>query len=299
MPALSGVIAAAATPLSADGTIDPAKLVAHCAWLLSEEGGCDGVNLLGTTGEATSFSVEQRIAAMGAVAAAGLPLSRFMVGTGAAALADSIRLTAEAKRLGFAGALLLPPFYYKGIDDGTLERCIDVVIEGVGAEGLALYLYHIPQNTGVPFPIEVVARLAERHPGTLAGLKDSSGDANYAKDLARRVPSIAVFPSSEGTLATANEFGFAGCISASVNVSGRPSQEAWRGRGTAEGQAAVARAMAIRETLSRFPLVSAVKWTLGRMKGDESWRRLQPPLRSLTDEEGRKLDAMLAEATGA
>ena len=294
MAALSGVFAAAATPLTAEFAIDHDKLVAHCGWLLGD-GGCDGVNLLGTTGEATSFSVEQRIAAMGAVAASGLPLGRFMVGTGAAALGDSVRLTREAKRLGFAGALLLPPFYYKGIDEPALERCVELVIEGAGADGLALYLYHIPQNTGVPFPIEVVARLAARFPGTLAGLKDSSGDASYAKDLARTVPSIAVFPSSEGTLATADEFGFAGCISASTNVSGVHSQAAWRARGTPDGVAAGGRAVAIREALSKAPLVASVKWALARMKGDDSWRRLHPPLRSLTAAEGAALDRVLDE----
>src|SRR5690606_39222590 len=116
MQRLSGVVAAAATPLNADFTIDTARLVEHCAWLL-DGGGCHGINLLGTTGEATSFSVEQRLAAMTAIARSGLPLERFMVGTGAAALADAVGLTAAAMELGFAGALLLPPFYYKGIDD--------------------------------------------------------------------------------------------------------------------------------------------------------------------------------------
>ena len=111
MNSLKGVIAAAATPVKDDLTIDLDHLVRHCAWLL-EDGGCDGVNLLGTTGEATSFSAEQRIAAMRAVAASGLPLSRFMVGTGAAAFDDACRLTSEAKALGLrrraaAAALLL------------------------------------------------------------------------------------------------------------------------------------------------------------------------------------------------
>ena len=70
------------------------------------------INLLGTTGEATAFSVEQRLAVMRAVADAGLPLERFMVGTGVPALADTVRLTRAACELGFAGALVLPPFFY-------------------------------------------------------------------------------------------------------------------------------------------------------------------------------------------
>lgn len=67
MTTLKGVIAAAATPLSDDRSIDLDALLAHCEHLLGE-GGCDGINLLGTTGEATSFSLDQRLAAMRAIA---------------------------------------------------------------------------------------------------------------------------------------------------------------------------------------------------------------------------------------
>ncbi|HEY7646385.1 MAG TPA: dihydrodipicolinate synthase family protein, partial [Hyphomicrobiales bacterium] len=95
MRRLSGIFAATATPLKPDLLIDEARLVDHCRWLLGE-GGCDGVNLLGTTGEATSFSAPERIEAMRTIAKAGLPLERFMVGTGAASLDDAVRLTAEA-----------------------------------------------------------------------------------------------------------------------------------------------------------------------------------------------------------
>jgi len=294
MPRLTGVIAAAATPLRDDLTIDLDRLIAHCHWLLVD-GGCDAVNLLGTTGEATSFSVEQRLAAMKAVADAGLPLHRFMVGTGASALEDAVRLTGTAKALGFAGALLLPPFYYKGIDDESLGAYVDTVIGKVGAAGLGLYLYHIPQNTGVPWPIEVVARLAERHPQTLAGLKDSSGDIAYSTDLAKRVPRIAVFPSSEATLGLAKARGFAGCISATTNVTGPLARIAFHQAGSPEAEAAVAAAGALRAALSSVTLVAAVKDTLAEIHGDAAWRRLHPPLRALTEAERQTLRAALAK----
>jgi 4-hydroxy-tetrahydrodipicolinate synthase len=293
MARFSGVIAAAATPIREDFSIDHDRLVAHCGWLL-DKGGCDGVNLLGTTGEATSFSVEQRLEAMRAVSRSGLPMDRFMVGTGAAALEDAVRLTAESKTLGFAGALLLPPFYYKGIDAPTLTATIQAVVDRAGSSDLSLFLYHIPQNTGVPYPHDVVEALAQRNPGTLAGVKDSSGELAYSIGLAKRVPSIAVFPSSEGTLAKADEHGFAGCISATTNVNGALAQQGWRARGTPEGETMTRQAMAIREALSKFPLVSAVKWVLGEMKADAAWRRLHPPLRSLSEEEGQALAGILA-----
>ena len=289
---LSGVIVAAATPVGPDGEIDQKRLVNHCRWLL-EDGGCDGVNLLGTTGEATSFSVAQRVAAMTSIARSGLPMSRFMVGTGAAALADAVALTKSADELGFAGALLVPPFYYKGLSEDAVARYVQALLDGTGLQRAKLYLYHIPQFSGVPFAISIVERLAEKNPGVLAGVKDSSGDLSYSKDLARRVPGIDVFPSSEGTLATADENGFAGCISATVNVNGAIARDAWRSRGTDAGKQAGAKALAIRETLSKFPLVPAVKWAVSLIHRDPFWRHLQPPLASLGEEQAKALEAAL------
>ena len=85
-PTLRGVIAAIATAVDRDGEPDCARSVALARFLL--DNGCDGLNVLGTTGEATSFSLDQRRRVMNAYSASGLPLSRMMVGTGAAATAD-------------------------------------------------------------------------------------------------------------------------------------------------------------------------------------------------------------------
>lgn len=292
MTKLKGVIAAAATPLGTDLSIDLDHLVRHCRWLL-DEGGCDGINLLGTTGEATSFSAGQRIEAMRAVASGGLPLDRFMVGTGAASLNDAVRLTAEAKILGFAGALLLPPFYYKGIEAEGLLAYVDFLVRRVGAEGLSLYLYHFPANSGVPYSADVVARLRDRLPDTLVGLKDSSGDLDYSADLVRRLPGFDVFPSAEASLGRAAELGFAGCISATANVTGRFAQAGWSGEGIAKS-GGLASAVEIRAAIARFPLVAAVKAALGLMTGDAGWWRVMPPLIDLADAQTETLRQALA-----
>lgn len=290
-PRLGGVIAAAATPLNPDYSIDLPRLAAHCRELLQR--GCDGINLLGTTGEATSFSTEQRLAAMKAIAEAGLPLERFMVGTGAAALEDAVRLTAAAREFGFAGALVLPPFYYKGIDDDGLVAFIATLIERVGKAGLRLYLYHFPQNSGVPYRVGVVERLYRSYPEQLIGLKDSSGDLEFSTELARRLPELDVFPSAEGTLAEAEERRFAGCISATVNVTAPWAAEAWRTLGSERSKRAIARAVAVRNALATFPLISCVKWALADLYGDAAWMRLCPPLRTLTVKERQELRAKL------
>lgn len=293
MNTLKGVIAAAATPLKNDRSIDLDHLVRHCAWLL-DKGGCDGINLLGTTGEATSFSAEQRIAAMRAVAASGLPLTRFMVGTGAAAFDDACRLTAEAKSLGFAGALLLPPFYYKGIDAEALTGYVTALIGRVGAEGLPLYLYHFPANSGVPYTADAVARLRDTFPAVLKGLKDSSGDLDYSAGLAKSLPGFDVFPSAEASIGRAAELGFAGCISATANVTGAFAQRGFTGGSASERAEGLAEAVRIRAEISKFPLVAAVKEALALLTGEGVWRQLMPPLTSLTQAQSAALGVALA-----
>jgi 4-hydroxy-tetrahydrodipicolinate synthase len=293
MRRLSGIFAATATPLKPDLLIDEARLVDHCRWLLGE-GGCDGVNLLGTTGEATSFSVGQRIGAMRAVAEAGLPMERFMVGTGAAAMEDAVALTKIARELGFAGALLLPPFYYKGIKDEALEAYVGTIIERTCEGDFGLYLYHIPQFSGVPYPVALVARLAERFPGSLAGIKDSSGDLANAKALADGIPSIAVFPGAETLLAQSPQTKFAGCISATTNVTGGLVARGWKTQDTADGARLMQTASAIRTAMSEYAVIPAVKWTLAELRGDAEWRRVHPPLSGLTDAEWTALRGKLA-----
>lgn len=294
---LRGVIAAVATPLGQDATISHQKLIAHCGWLL--DNGCDGINLLGTTGEATSFSVEQRLATMQAVARSRLPLDRFMVGTGAAALADASQLTAAARDFGFAGALLLPPFYYKPIDHDGLTTYVETVIKAVEPRDLKLYLYHYPQLSGVPYAIDAVEHLHRAYPEQILGLKDSSGDLDYSAELARRLPRFAVFPSAEGAIGRAKEFNFAGCISATVNVTAPLVGRAWADLGSPAASEALAQATAIRQALASVPLVAAVKWAVSRQTGDRGWTRLVPPLRSLNLGEEAALQSALAKTTFA
>ena len=278
-PRLRGVIAATATPLDADLRPDHDRLVRHCRALL--DGGCDAINLLGTTGEATAFGVDQRIAVMRAIAGSGLPLDRFMVGTGVPALEETVLLTRTACELGFAGALVLPPFYYPDVPGDGLVAYVDALVARVDHPQLAVYLYHVPQNTKVPWPLEVVARLRERHGATLAGLKDSAGNLAYARSIVAALPDFDVFPSSEATLGSATAECFAGCISATVNVTARESQAAWSGQGTPGGAVAAKKAAELRAIVAGHPLVAAVKSLLAVRYRDDEWRRVALPLVAL------------------
>ncbi|MBV8850859.1 MAG: dihydrodipicolinate synthase family protein [Methylobacteriaceae bacterium] len=268
---LSGVIAAIATPIAADLAPDVPRFIKLAQNLL--DNGCDGLNVLGTTGEATSFSFEQRASVMRA-AAAELDRQRLMVGTGAASLAEATALTRLAAELGFAGALVLPPFYYKDIAAQGVLDYFAALVAATKARPIPIYLYNFPALSGVPYTREIVARLLEAFPGRMAGLKDSSGDMPYARALAKAHPNFAVFPSTEAVLGEARGAGFAGCISATANLNSDLCAQAWR---NADARA-LERAVAIRKLFDGKPLVAGVKAGLGHIHRDERLARPMPPL---------------------
>jgi 4-hydroxy-tetrahydrodipicolinate synthase len=270
--ALRGVIAAIATATDGNGAPDCARSVALARFLLDH--GCDGLNVLGTTGEATSYAVAQRQAVMNAYRAAGLPLDRMMVGTGAAATADAIALTRHAAALGFGGALVLPPFYYKGVPDDGLAAYVAAIVTATAEAPIPLYLYHYPQLSGLPWSIALIRRLLAAHGGRIVGLKDSSGDMAYAREAAAIDPAFRVFPSTEAVLLDARAGAFAGCISATANLNADLCARAFHGGDQAAHEAAVA----IRKVFDGRPLVAGVKALLAHIHDDAGWAAVMPPL---------------------
>jgi 4-hydroxy-tetrahydrodipicolinate synthase len=269
---LSGVIAAIATPIHENGAPDVDRATTLARHLL--DNGCDGLNVLGTTGEATSFSREERMTVMSAYKDNGLPLDRLMVGTGAAAVADAVALTRHAAELGFAGALVLPPFYYKGVPDDGLVAYIETLVQATASKPIPIYLYHFPAMSGLPWHVALIRRLLDAFPSRIVGLKDSSGDMDYARSAAAISKEFAVFPSTEACLLEARQGQFAGCISATANCNADLCARAWR-----EGDAkALEAAVTIRKLFDGKPLVSGVKDLLAHIHGDLALARVKPPL---------------------
>ena len=167
---------------------------------------------------------------MDAYKANGLPLHRLMVGTGAAAVSDAVALTRHAAELGFGGALVLPPFYYKGVPDDGLVAYIDTLVKATERKPIPIYLYHFPAMSGLPWHVALIRRLLDAYPSRIVGLKDSSGDMAYARSAAAISKNFAVFPSTEACLIEARSGDFAGCISATANVNADLCARAWRRR---------------------------------------------------------------------
>jgi 4-hydroxy-tetrahydrodipicolinate synthase len=289
---LKGVIAAVVTPLDRSLEPDAGALGALGQWLLGN--GCDGLNIMGTTGEATSLSLRQRMRLMSEVAKSGLPLDRMMVGTGAAAMRDAVELTRAAAECGFAGALVLPPFYYKNVPEDGVLRYIEAIVMATARTPIPLYLYHFPAMSGVPYGVALVRRLLDGFGERIAGLKDSSGDLAHSRAIAALSDRLAVFPGSEIHLAEARDGALAGCISATANLTGAFCAKALHGR----DDAALAAAIRIRKLFEGGPMVPRIKAVLARLRGEPPLAEVLPPFARLPDANATALfEAYLAAQT--
>ncbi len=268
---LSGIYAATLTPVSDGLDPDAERAVPYYRRLL--ERGCDGINILGTTGEAMSFSAEQRIAFMTAIAGA-LPRECVTCGTGAASLADAVRLTQQAFDLGFAAALVMPPFFYRDAGDDGVVAFFDRLLSRTQSSSRRVLLYNFPRMSGITFGAGLVERLANAFSHVVVGMKDSSNDRALQRDVLKRLPEFKVFPGSEHYLAEARAYGAAGCISGSVALWPKLAREVFR-----DGDAAKSSELARRRaSLDGRRLIEAVRDIVAEDEGDLGWRRSVPPL---------------------
>ncbi len=276
IPLPDGVFAASLTPMRADLSADHHALVQHCRWLL--QSGADGIALLGTTGEANSFSVQERMKLIEAVFEGGIPGNRLMVGTGCCALPDTLALTRFAVEQGAGGILLLPPFYYKPVSDEGLYRYFSSLIEQVQDSRLRIYLYHFPKLSGLPFSLDLTARLAAAFPGIVVGMKDSSGDWGNMQALLERLPGFKLYAGTERYLLDVLNIGGAGCISATTNLTASWAAEVFRHwKNGADATTAQAKLTQARQVLEAGGFIPVLKQLFARWQHNEAWLHLRPP----------------------
>ncbi|HTZ54343.1 MAG TPA: dihydrodipicolinate synthase family protein [Candidatus Acidoferrum sp.] len=267
---LTGVWSAVLTPIDENYQPDAPRAVEYYRDLLRD--GIDGINLLGTTGEAMSFGRKQRLRLMEAVAA-GVPRERTMCGTGASALADTVALTRAASELGFAAALIMPPFFFRDAGDEGILRFFDALLSRTGTPRSTMLLYNFPKMTGITFHADLVDRLLAAFPNVITGMKDSSNDVALQREILARHPDLRVFPSTEETLIEAKDYGAAGCISGSVALWPQPAHRAFANK----DPGAAAQVRDARAALAGQPLIAQVRERVAKARNDDAWLRSMPP----------------------
>lgn len=291
-----GINAAVLTAMNADLSIDLDRMAAHCRWLLAN--GCNGLAVLGTTGEANSLGISERMGVLDGLAERGIPTAMMLPGTGTTAITDTVMLTRHAEKLGARGALLLPPFYYKNPSDDGLLAYFNEVIQRVGGN-IKIYLYNFPQQSAIPFSVDFIARLLRANPGKVQGIKDSSG--NYQNSLAY-VEAFAqdgfeVYAGDDSLLKPLLEKGSAGSITAASNVNCALGARVYANYDNETGAAAQEILSATRKAVISAPLIPALKALVARNTGDSRWLNIRPPHLQLSTEQTAALFAMF-DASG-
>jgi 4-hydroxy-tetrahydrodipicolinate synthase len=280
-----GVISPLLTPYGDDGAPDAARYVAHAKWLLND--GCTGLAPFGTTGEANSLGLAERMSMLDALIDGGIDPKILMAGTGLCALSDTVTVSRHAMERGCGGVMMLPPFYYKAVSDDGLFAYYSEVIERIGDERLKIYLYHIPPVSQIGLSVDLVGRLIKAYPDTVVGLKDSSGDWDNTKALLDAYPDFTIFPGSEIFLLKGMRNGAAGCITATGNVNARMIRgvyDNWQG---AEADALQEEITNLRKTIQTRPMIPMLKAIVAHFNNDPGWLNIRAPFLQLDANEAQ------------
>ena len=285
----SGIYTASLTPLTSSYEPNLPALVSHVEQLF--ESGSDGVAILGSTGEANSLTIEQRLDIISYCGRTLAP-ERLMMGTGSCALQDAIRLTQASIEAGVFSVLVIPPFYYKPQSDESVIRYYSELISSVDDSRLRIIFYNFPKLSGYNFSTEILQEFKERFGDIAAGIKDSSGNWENMLSITNNVPDFMVYSGTETFLLNILREGGAGCITASANLLAPECQlvyQAWRNDQQNTAEQVQKELNVLRKALESYQFVSELKGLMAEHTGSEHWQEMLPPFIPLLPSQVREL----------
>ena len=293
---LKGLISPVLTPFNDDLSVATDLYVDFAKQLLAT-GGCAGLAPFGTTGEALSVSIRERMESLDALVAAGIDPKLMMPGTGLTNLEDTATLTRHAAEHGCYGSMTLPAFYFKGVSDDGLFDYYSRLIDMVNHDDLRIFLYHIPQVSGVGLSIDLVRRLHEAYPEIIVGIKDSSGDWDNTAALLD-IKTLITYPGAELPVIEAIKLGAPGCISATANLNGNGIAKVidlCHAGDFDQAEEVHKTVKEIRYLFQDYAPIPAQKALLARGTGDSRWNNLRPPMMAMAPEKVADLEKTLKE----
>ena len=285
----SGIYTASLTPLTSSYEPNLPALVSHVEQLF--ESGSDGVAILGSTGEANSLTIEQRLDIISYCGRTLAP-ERLMMGTGSCALQDAILLTQASIEAGVFSVLVIPPFYYKPQSDESVIRYYSELISSVDDSRLRIIFYNFPKLSGYNFSTEILQEFKERFGDIAAGIKDSSGNWENMLSITNNVPDFMVYSGTETLLLNILREGGAGCITASANLLAPECQlvyQAWRNDQQNTAEQVQKELTVLRKALESYQFVSELKGLMAEHTGSEHWQEMLPPFIPLLPSQVREL----------
>ena len=294
---ISGVFSAALTPIKNDLSINKDLYLRHCQYLMRQ--GHDGLAIFGTTGEANSFSIQEKKDSLEFLLANRFDPKILMPGTGSSSLNDAIEMTRHASNHKVRAVLLLPPFYYKNVSEEGVINYFRHLIEKVGDSEMQYILYHIPQNSYVPISFKIIEILLKLYPNNIVGLKDSAGDTDRMLKIIKYFNNFAVFCGHDSLALNVCKRGGAGAITSGTNVCGKLLSFIIKNykqeneiRNYTEMQNLLQQ---IRQVITSHEPISLMKAYFSIVDNIPDWNNVLPPLKKIDNPENQKLVLILKE----
>ena len=290
MHKIYGAYSAAVTPINEDFSINKNLYLSHCKNLLNQ--GLDGLGIFGTTGEANSFNVDEKIEAINYLIEHNIKPSQLIIGTGVCSIRDSVLLTKKASSLKSKAVLVLPAFYYKNVSNEGVIEYYRSIIEDVGDSDLNYILYHFPKISGVSINFEIIEKLLKLYPKNVIGMKDSSGDSQNMIKVIKSFDNFSLFSGSDTLALKICQNGGAGAITATSNISGGLLSyivKNYKNKKNIKNFDLIQNLQEkIRSLATTHEAISVIKAYLSLNENNKDWNRLLPPLKSILEPKKNK-----------
>lgn len=297
---ISGVYCAVITPLKNNLSINPDLHLRHCQSLMQK--GLDGLVIFGTNGEASSFSVTQKIKSIEFLLENRIDASNLLIGTGSASLEDAIELTKFSVKIGAKASLIIPPFYFKNVTDDGVIAYYRNVIEQTGDNNFKFLLYNIPQHSGVTINFNIIENLLKLYPNNVVGLKDSTGDMDNMLKTIKYFNDFAVFCGNGALALHTSRRGGAGAITGDANITAKLLSfiiHNFRNEKQIENfenlQMLIEK---IRNVLNSHEQISLLKAYYSVADNMDEWNNVMPPLKRIDNPSNNKQVTALLDLVG-
>lgn len=285
MPLFRGVIPPIITPYDAQGNIHETALRRLIDWYALA--GCDGLWVCGGTGEGVSLRCDERLRMIELVDELVERRMQVIFHVGAVVTADAVAAARRCQELGIDAICSVPPFFY-GKSRGEI---VDYYRALADATDRPIFLYNLPDASGVPLTLSLVEAIVQRVP-SVAGLKQSAGVADFVLELLRFKPDFQVLIGRGETTLAALVMGAQGVVCASLCMAPERFVAVYQAFQDGALQAAMdaqKHATRVKELFARYPVIASTKWVNSRQLGIDCGRP-RPPLAPIApaDEAGIK-----------
>ena len=285
------LLTAMVTPFNEDGSVNCEAAADFAEWLLAN--GSDGLVVEGSTGEAATMFMDEKIEVLKAVVERVNGRAPVIVGAGTNCTASTIELVNTVEACGVDGLLVVGPYYNKPTQEGYYQHFAAVA----KSTTLPIIVYNVPGRTGSNIEPKTIARLAAEFPNIVA-VKEAAGNVAQTAELFRVLPeNVTIYSGDDGLVLPFMSVGARGVISVLGNIGGQMLQDVMR----LYSEGKVAEAAELNKKL--VPLANSmfiesnpipVKYAVTKVTGINAGApRL--PLTPISEAGKAKLDAVLAE----